>query len=187
MLSLAACVHRPVAPTAPTASWAEQRSALLAQAQFRFTGRIAVASGSEGFSGGLDWQQNAAHSTLQLRGPLGAASVQAEFDERDLSLRLSDGRELNGTFARTALAGALGFDVPLASLAYWLRGCDDPQFTATTSLDEQNRLATLTQQGWQISYEAYQRHGALWLPQRLTLRRDSVRLRVLIQAWTVPG
>ena len=186
LLWLAACAHQPP-PAAPAGSWTEQRTTLLAQSQFRFNGRIAVASGNEGFSGGIDWQQQADHSTLQLRGPLGAASVQAEFDERDVSLRLNDGGELRGARARDALAQALGFDAPLASLAFWLRGCDDPRFAAETSLDEDNRLATLSQQGWQISYENYQRHGALWLPQRLTVRRDAVRIRVLIQAWTLRG
>jgi outer membrane lipoprotein LolB len=175
-----------VAPATP-AGWPQQRAALLAQTQFQFSGRLAVATGDQGFSGGIDWLEQAAQSTLQLRGPLGLASVQAQFDHQTLSLRLGDGTELRGPFAREALSQALGFDPPLASLAYWLRGCDDPATSADTALDEQNRLASLVQQGWQVSYESYQRHGELWLPQRLTLRRDAVRLRLLIQNWTLPG
>ena len=186
-LWLGACAHRPVPPAAPSAGWPIQRAALLARTQFQFSGRLAVSTGNEGFSGGIDWLQQAAQSILQLRGPLGIASVQAEFDGQSISLRLGDGTELRGPTAREALSQALGFDPPLASLSYWLRGCDDPSTAADTVLDDQNRLASLAQQGWQVSYESYQRHGEVWLPQRLTLRRDAVRLRVLIQNWTLPG
>lgn len=186
-LWLAACAHRPVPPAPPVASWPLQRAALLAQAQFQFNGRLAVASGNEGFSGGIDWRQQAQHSSLQLRGPLGVASVQVQFDGQALELRLSDGSELRGAAAREALAQELGFDAPLSSLAYWLRGCDDPASQADTTLDEQNRLASLVQHGWQISYESYQRQGALWLPQRVTLRHEPVRLRLLIQNWILSG
>lgn len=190
-LWLAACAHRPVSPSAataaPAASWPAQRAALLAQVQFQFNGRLAVASGNDGFSGGIDWQQQSGQSSLQLRGPLGVAAVQVQFDGQSLDLRLSDGSELRGSAAREALARELGFEAPLTSLAYWLRGCDDPASQSDTTLDEQNRLASLVQRGWQISYESYQRQGALWLPQRVTLRREPVRLRLLIQSWTLTG
>jgi len=185
-LWLAGCAHRPVSQPV-VASWPVQRAALLAQGQFQFSGRLAVASGNDGFSGGIDWSQQAATSSLQLRGPLGVASVQVQFDGQNLDLRLSDGSELRGAAAQDALAQALGFDAPLASLAYWLRGCDDPASRADTTLDEQNRLASLAQQGWQISYESYQRQGSLWLPLQMTLRREPVRLRLRIQTWTLAG
>jgi outer membrane lipoprotein LolB len=186
-LWLGACAHQPAPPAAPLASWPVQRAVLLAQTQFQFSGRLAVASGADGFSGGIDWRQQAAQSSLQLRGPLGGVYAQIQFDGQTLDLRLSDGSELRGPAAQAALTHSLGFDVPLASLAYWLRGCDDPASHADTTLDEMNRLAGLAQQGWQISYEGYQRQGALWLPRQVTLRRDPVRLRLLIQSWTLPG
>ena len=102
-------------------------------------------------------------------------------------VQTADGQSVGGAMAETLLHDSLGFDAPLASLAYWLRGCDDPSSAADTTLDDQQRLATLKQQGWQVSYDGYERHGALWLPQRITLQRDAVRLKLLIQTWTLTG
>ncbi len=187
VLSLSGCAHRPPAAVEVISSWSAQRALLLAQQQFQFTGRLAVASSDDGFSGGIDWQQRAAVSSLRLRGPLGTTAVQVEFDGQTLDLRLSDGSDLRGGAATEALSQALGFDAPLSSLSFWLRGCDDPASPAETTFDAQNRLASLGQRGWQISYDSYQRQGVLWLPRQLTLRRESVRVRLLIQTWTVSG
>lgn len=184
---LAACAHVPPPPAAPVATWTEQRTALLARQQFQFSGRLAVAANGEGFSGGIDWQQRERESAVRLRGPLGVGALQLRYDGAALVVQTADGQSIGGAQAETLLHDSLGFDAPLASLAYWLRGCDDPSTSAETTLDDQQRLATLKQQGWQLSYDSYERHGALWLPQRITLRRDAVRLKLLIQTWTVPG
>lgn len=187
LVLLAACAHLPPPATAPVATWNELRTALLARQHYQFTGRLAVAANGEGFSGGIDWQQHAAESAVRLRGPLGVGALQLRYDGRALMVQTADGQSVGGAMAETLLHDSLGFDAPLASLAYWLRGCDDPSSAADTTLDDQQRLATLKQQGWQVSYDGYERHGALWLPQRITLQRDAVRLKLLIQTWTLTG
>jgi len=184
---LTACAHVPPSPPAPVGNWSAQRERLLAQRQFQFSGRLAVAANGEGFSGGIDWQQRDGDSTMRLRGPLGGVALQLNYDGHALQVQRSDGTALAGEQAAAVLREALGFDAPLASLAYWLRGCDDPASAADTTLDEQQRLAALRQQGWELRYDAYERHGALWLPQRITLQREAVRLKLLIQSWTLPG
>jgi outer membrane lipoprotein LolB len=187
VLLLAACAHVPRSPAVPTASWSDQRAALLARQQYQFSGRLAVAANGEGFSGGIDWQQRDSESAVRLRGPLGVGALQLRYDGRALSVQTADGQSVGGAVAAALLHDSLGFDAPLASLAYWLRGCDDPASVAETTLDDQQRLATLKQQGWELRYDVYERHGVLWLPQRITLQRDAVRLKLLIQSWTLPG
>lgn len=187
VLLLAGCAHVPRPPAGPVASWSEQRAALLAYRRFQFSGRLAVAANGEGFSGGIDWRQQADESAVRLRGPLGVGALQLRYDGQALTVQTADGQSLGGAPAEERLRESLGFDAPLASLAYWLRGCDDPANAAETTLDDQQRLATLKQRGWELRYDSYERHGALWLPQRITLQRESVRLKLLIQSWTLRG
>ena len=54
----------------------------------------------------------------------------------------------------------------------------------TEELDQgQQRLSGLTQAGWHISYSSYDASGGEALPTRLSLQRDAVRVRVLVDAW----
>ena len=82
-----------------------------------------------------------------------------------------------------ALQREFGFAPPLASLRYWLLGAGDPSLPAQETLDGEQRLARIVQDGWTVDYQDYQRSGGQWLPQRITLRREAVRVRLLVQDW----
>ena len=77
----------------------------------------------------------------------------------------------------------MGFDPPLDSLRYWILGVPEPGHPAQESLNAQQRLATLQQDGWQIQYTDYMAVGAEWLPSKLTVQRQGVRLRVVVDGW----
>ncbi len=164
--------------------WPQRRAALQALAQYQFSGRLAVASGGEGFSAGLQWQQQLQRSEVRLQAPLGFSAAQIDFDGSRLRITGSDGAVLEGEPAQRGLGEALGFTPPLSSLRYWLVGSSDPaDATAVEVLDDQQRLQRLTQSGWLIEYGEYQRVAGEWMPRRLTLNREAVRVRLVINRW----
>ena len=179
---LAGCQTVPVSP-APSVSWSVRRPELQALGRFGLNGRVAVAVGNQGFNAGLRWTQSAAVTHLTLTGPLGAGGVQVTADGGDLSVVTSNGKRLGNAAARTQLEEKLGFEPPLASLRYWILGVPDPSQAASVQLDSQQRLTQLTQDGWQIDYSAYMPVGAEWLPRLLTLRRQDVRVRMVVDGW----
>ena len=88
-------------------------------------GRLAVAAGSEGGSGGFVWQQQGPETRLRLRGPLGAGSFEIASDGERISVTDAAGQVL-GADARATLRSRLGADLPLSSLRYWMIGLPDP-------------------------------------------------------------
>jgi outer membrane lipoprotein LolB len=182
VFALAGCQTVPVSP-APSVSWSVRRPELQALGRFGLNGRVAVAVGNQGFNAGLRWTQSAAVTHLTLTGPLGAGGVQITADGGDLSVVTSNGKRLGNAAARTQLEEKLGFEPPLASLRYWVLGVPDPSQAASVQLDSQQRLMQLTQDGWQIDYTAYMPVGAEWLPRLLTLRRQDVRVRMVVDGW----
>lgn len=101
-----------------------------------------------------------------------------------VSIVTSRGERLENDAARTELTNRLGFDPPLDSLRYWILGVPEPGHPAQESLDpQQPRLASLQQDGWQIQYNGYMSVGGEWLPSKLTLQRQGVRLRVVVDGW----
>ena len=73
------------------------------------------------------------------------------------------------------------------SLARWFESEDFEVVTApsaTEALDPQaQRMSALTQAGWRIDYTEYRAVGADAVPARLTLQRDTVRVRLLVDDW----
>jgi outer membrane lipoprotein LolB len=181
-LVLAGCQTVPVSP-APSVSWSVRRPELQDLGRFGLNGRVAVAVGNQGFNAGLRWTQSAAVTHLTLTGPLGAGGVEVTADGTDLSVVTSNGKRLGNAAARAQLEEKLGFEPPLASLRYWVLGVPDPSTPASVQLDSQQRATQLTQGGWQIEYTAYMPVGAEWLPRLLTLRRQDVRVRMVVDGW----
>ena len=181
--ALAGCRTAPVQP--PSAqSWDMRRPELQARDRFELKGRVAVASGAEGFNARLRWVQDGARSQVALEGPLGAGGMQVTADGPHLSIITSRGERLDSEAARTELTARLGFEPPLDSLRYWILGVPDPTRPATEALDtQQQRLESLQQSGWQIDYGRYMAVGREWLPARLTLQRAGVRVRLIVDGW----
>ena len=183
---LASCrtvpVHETTSPI-QAASWETRRPQLQARDQFELKGRVAVATGSDGFNARLRWTQSGKQTHMSLDGPLGAGGVQVTSDGSAVSIVTSRGDHLENDAARAELKNRLGFDPPIDSLRYWVLGVPEPGHPAQESLDSQQRLATLEQDGWQILYTDYMSVRGEWLPSKLTLQRQGVRLRLVVDGW----
>jgi outer membrane lipoprotein LolB len=147
-------------------------------------GRIAGSVASEGFNAQLTLQQRGEQTRLEMRSPLGLGSASLSIDGDQLEFRSSRGEHLRGEAALQALNARLGFDAPVSSLRYWVLGVPDPA-TARAGEGMLPGAGTFDQAGWNISAaEALPaRIGGrdAQVPRRVTIRRDNVRLRILIE------
>lgn len=184
VLLLSHCAITPRTTSLPPAiPWAERLVTLQGIARFELQGRIAASNDDQGFSAGLRWQQQPGHAMIDLSAPMGFGAAHIEQSAAGLRLTTSKGQTLADAAALDQLRATLGFDPPLASLRFWVLGASDPASTAQETLDPQQRLAHLEQNGWQIDYADYGWVQQQWLPQRLTATRDALRLRVVIEHW----
>jgi outer membrane lipoprotein LolB len=109
--------------------------------------------------------------------------VQVTSDGSAVSIVTSRGDRLENDAAKAELTNKLGFDPPIDSLRYWVLGVPEPGHPAQETLDAQQRLATLEQDGWQIQYTDYMFVGGEWLPSKLTLQRQGIRVRLVVDGW----
>ena len=181
-LFLAGCKTLPPVPL-PTDPWDVRRAALQSRERFDLNGRIAVAAAQEGFNAKLRWKQEGARSQVALDGPLGVGGVRIDAQGATLNVTTAHGDRFDSDDARREIATRLGFEPPLASLRYWVQGVPDPSHPADEVLDADQRLAVLRQDGWQIDYTGYSAVRGQWLPSRMTLRRDDVRVRLVVDGW----
>jgi outer membrane lipoprotein LolB len=183
---VAGCRTAPLQQPTTTASqpWDVTRSELQSRDHFGLKGRVAVAAGKDGFNASLRWTQAGTRSQVSLEGPLGAGGVQITADGDALSIVTAHGDHLDSDAARAELSSRLGFDPPLNSLRYWIQGVPDPTAPAKEKVDpQQQRLQSLQQSGWQIEYTGYMPSGGVSLPSRMTIQREGVRVRLVVDGW----
>jgi outer membrane lipoprotein LolB len=181
-LSLAIAACQTLAPI-PMAPWPERRSALQAIDHYGFSGQLAAATATEGFSASLRWHQQGAASDLLLRAPLGVGGAQLSFDGSVLKVTAGDGSHLEGAAAQAELVRLVGFEPPLSSLRFWLLGAPDPAAAAIETLDDAQRLRQLQQGDWQVDYGEYVRSAGRWLPRRVSVQRGALKLKLRISQW----
>src|SRR3569833_142689 len=185
VVMLASCRTVPVRHEVPVSSqaWEARKPQLQARDQFELKGRVAVATGSDGFNARLRWTQNGKQTHMSLDGPLGAGGVQVTSDGSAVSIVTSRGDRLEIDAAKAELMNRLGFDPPIDSLRYWVLCVPEPGHPAQESLDSQQRLAALEQDGWQILYTDYMSVGGEWLPTKKTLQQQKNQKRLVVDGW----
>ena len=149
---------------------------------FELAGRIAVNYGNEATSGNLAWRHGISDDELLITSSLGQGVARIVRHGGEVVLTTSDGRERRASDAETLTEQALGFRLPLAGLANWVRGRAAPKPAPEPTRERRDaagRLAELEQSGWKIHYLEY----ADALPSRLTLTYPGLELRLAISDW----
>nr|WP_231736173.1 lipoprotein insertase outer membrane protein LolB [Lysobacter enzymogenes] len=189
---LAACAGpgvRPGAPAGqvvPAADAAEREAArsarVRAAADWSLTGRIAVSNAGKGGSGRIEWSQRGAGFDVALSAPVTRQSWRLSGAPGSARLEGLDGGPREGADATELLFQATGWDIPVAALGDWLRGlpAGGDGGDARILPGPDGRPQSIAQGGWTIAYE-WPATGDL--PTRLDARRDSARVRLIVDRW----
>jgi outer membrane lipoprotein LolB len=185
-LLLAGCatMRAPRTMLAPEA----QEAALRELDTFFLKGRANIRAGDESTTASLDWRQDAEAATFRLWGPIGAGRLTIDWRPGRLRLSTSRGQVFEGADAERVLLDELGFVPPFDALRYWVLGLEAPGDAATErNVAESGRIGELAQQQWRIRYNRWvdvsAEAGGVQLPRLLTVTRDDLRLRVVVERW----
>ena len=173
-LILAACAPVPVRkPGTATqlAAQAAREQMLGAQRDWSLDGRFAASDGQHGGSGGIAWQQNGQQYEFTLRAPVTGKTVQLSGGPNGAVLTGAGRQPLAGRDAGEVLNAEFGWDVPVADLAWWVRGLRAPGRPAILTFGANGLPATLDQDGWHVDYRDWYAERSPPLPSRSGRRR----------------
>lgn len=188
LLLLGGCVTQKVSREPMSA--VAQAGMLAGLPGFRLDGRTSVQAGEEGFQASVSWQQRTTETRVKLSGPLGAGGITVTYAPGSLRVTNSRGQDLRDAEAESAVRAELGFVPPFDSLRYWVLGMPAPgEAPEAQQLDEAGRVTGMTQQQWRIQYDRWMNvatpSGAARLPQRVTVTRADLRLRLFVDRWNL--
>ncbi|MGH8204723.1 MAG: lipoprotein insertase outer membrane protein LolB [Steroidobacteraceae bacterium] len=174
-------------PAAEPHDWPLRRAALQALDRWKLDGRIAVAAGEKGFSGGIDWTQQGASADIEISGPMGGKLMDIRLEGGE-SVVSTDANGRSGEVVEPDMEKYLGpgQSLPIEEMRYWLVGAPAPDAPHEETLGRNQRLASLSQSGWQVRYERYEPVGAIALPSRIEMTTAGLRLRVAVSDWRLP-
>ena len=199
LLLLGGCAALPPRTPDETAhAWATRQLRLAPLTNWELRGRIALRSRDEGMQASLHWVRERERQRISLVGPLGSGQVRLTQDASGAELRDTEKNVRRAPTVRQLLVETTGWDVPLDDMDWWVRGLPAPGAKAEQELDEDGRLKTLTQFGWEVEFLEYGRYGAYELPSKLFARRHenvpgiglnhmTLEVRVVIERWVLPG
>lgn len=162
----------------------QQHLAKLAQIKsFALKGRLGVVTQKQGFSGGIDWQHAADTDNVDVYSPVGGKVANISKIATGVTLTKQDGRSLTAQDAESLTETTLGFKLPLSGLSDWALGKPTTNNINNSTWDENGRLLTLKQDGWDISYENYADNEGIFLPNKIVLKSEKVNLKLLVEKW----
>lgn len=154
---------------------------------FRLEGRVSVKAGEESFSGGLAWHREAGAEELLLSTPLGQGVAELRGNVDGVILTDAKGKVFRAPDADALVRQALGLELPLRGLAWWVVGHPRPDAPFRAETDEAGRLAVLDQDAWRIDFSRYAQQGKAVLPGKLVARRgEDLEVRLVVDRWELP-
>lgn len=175
-LLLAACTTTHLPNYTPWQSHALELEELIA---WEWQGQIGATTPEGSSSLQVTWQQfSETEFEIHLHGPLGHNQVLFKCDEAECVLRAPQDTFVSQS-PEELIFRYFGWDFPVENAIYWLKGMPSPnepyEFTGNV----------LQQSGWRVEYQEYHRDLPVPLPRKLVLERDKIRLKIVIQNWSL--
>lgn len=147
--------------------------------EFELAGRLAARQAGESFSGNVTWRHAPGADEMLFSTPLGQGVARIVREGEAVTLSTAEPREYRAADAESLTEQVLGFRLPLAGLADWVRARPAKGAPFDAARDPDGRLQRLQQNGWTIEYQAFENER----PARLRLTYPGIELRLAISQW----
>ena len=166
--------------------WESHRKSVSALDEWELAGRIAVRFEGESWSASLFWKQTGDEFEIRIIAPLAQGTALLTGDSNRVNLKTSDNLEYSDNDVLQVMQQNLGWDIPVDSLKYWIRGITGPEGSPTiTEIDEYGRLSIINEDDWTVNFQRYDHTMETVLPSRIELSRPGTQIRVIINRWNV--
>jgi outer membrane lipoprotein LolB len=187
-LFLSGCAHK--LPKAPLISedWPKHQAQVEALRKWQATGKLGVKVPNDGGSMSLRWQQQPDQFTIDFTGPFGQNILGIAGQGGQVTLSEPGKDPISAKTAEELIRRNTGWTIPVAQLAFWVRGLPSPTAKVTNfAPNAQGLIGELEQLGWKVIYGDYLSVNTgtetLAMPGRITAEFKDMRLTLVIREW----
>ncbi|MGO1461259.1 MAG: lipoprotein insertase outer membrane protein LolB [Oleiphilaceae bacterium] len=193
VISLSACSTIQLEPLPegltdqPPADWQARSAELKRFDHWQLSGKLAVRQPSDSGTAIINhWiQQGEAYDLALSSSFLGMGSTTLKGVPGFIELTLANGETYRSGDPDSLMKAATGWQLPLQSLTWWIRGLPAPDGDFRLLFDDKGELAMIRQAGWEIRYDRWHepKGDQPALPARVTALKEEKRVRVAVSNW----
>ena len=169
-------------------TWQQHQTKLQQLDDWILTGKLAIFLKSERQTANVYWRQQGDNYAIQLTTFIGTRILQITKNEQGVEIIDNDDQVYTGQDANTLVKQlAPGLDLPIKALQQWIKG--NPE-DAPYQLNEQQQVSDLlgidsSGNQWEIRYKQYQDFSGFYLPRKIDLNRDDIKLKIAVSQWNI--
>lgn len=164
-----------------------RRADLVAREAWSLEGRLAVREADDGGSGTFRWRMRDENSEMDFHGALGRGAWRLVAGDDGATLEFADGASYRAGSVGELVSRQLGWNIPVESLSWWVRGLAAPGAYRQRLLDERGHIERLEQKDWTIEYGRYREIEGLDMPSSLTARQEDRVVKLAVRSWQLEG
>lgn len=187
-LFISGCAHK--LPKAPLISedWPQHQTQVDAIKHWQAIGKLAVKVPNNGGPMSLRWQQQPNSFQIDFTAPFGQNLLAIAGDTNRVTLSEPGKEPITAKTAEELIRRNTGWTIPVAQLAYWVRGLPAPTAKVTHfAPNPQGLIGELEQLGWKITYGDYlsvvNGTETIAMPGRIIAEFKDIRLTLAIREW----
>ena len=171
----------------PPENWTLYQDRLSSLDRWQLAGKLAVRQPSDSGTALINhWKQRGDNYDIALSSSfLGMGSTRLRGTQEFIELTLPGGDRYQSGDPEALIKAATGWQLPLVNLTRWIKGLPGTDGSYQMLFDEQDQLALIRQQGWEIRYDRREQfiEGYPALPARLTAVKGEKRVRLVVSSW----
>lgn len=191
LLLASGCATTKISSRAPAPkSWDEHKAKLQAVQSWQMRGRVSIKSLDKAFdslSANVFWRQQDQFYDISLFGPVGLGAIKLLGQPGQTVLTDNQNHQYKAESPESLMQQQLGWSLPVSQLYYWVRGLPAPERIDQLYISPDNRLESLEQDGWIITYQTYQYINHIWFPRKIVLKAQNIKVTLLVSNLLVLG
>ena len=154
---------------------------------WQLDGKLSLRSKAQNNTVIFHWQQNDKDYLIQIILPFGQGNyVLTSQANHGASLLTTKNQRLYANNAVKLLQQVTGWNIPIDSFSYWLRGLPAPKISQTNmQFDSHGNITKMQQEDWQISFKSYLKMGNIMLPDKVFVQNNQFQLKLVLWNWDI--
>ncbi len=184
-LIISGCSNQQTVTTQPETlklNWQQHVQNIRSIKDWNASAQVAIKVNEKTQKAKMTWQQSFQNYQISFFGPFGQSGPKLTGNEKSATLTIPKEAPIKGRNTSAILQQRLGWQLPVNNAKYWILGIPAPTSESKVSLQEE-RLATLVQDGWTINYSKYKQFGRFSLPTKILISRPDLNLLMVVYRW----
>jgi outer membrane lipoprotein LolB len=145
--------------------------------------RVAIKTPKENVTASLNWQKNERLFDFLISGSFGVTIAHLVQEKDQATLEIPDNEKLYHRDAEMLLHRTLGWEFPIDSLSYWVKGLPSGKQGEKIERDESGKLTKITLGQWQILFSKYRLYQGYSLPKMIKVSHPDISMKVVTKKW----